>query len=371
MARVYQDPRSPTRAGRRPWFIDYVDFGGRRRRERTPATTKMEADAILRGKLSELAKARITGAPSIQSVTPMTFAEFVRNEYLPHSQVAKRATTHARNVQLARTLQPFFGSLLLHAITAGDMRRYMDRRLHGKTYRGTTPRPATVNKERDFVSAVLTEARLRGYVQSNCIHDVKKLPEDNARDRWLTVDEESRLLDAAAEWLKPLIQFGLQTGMRRGEILSSKWSDVDRQNGFIRVPHAKNHRTRYVPIGPTLDALLDTIRPHTSAKGFSPFVFVNGETEEPYRGSSVSHAFEVAARKARLDGVTFHTLRHTCVSRLVQAGKPDRKIRMMIGHSSTHMTDRYAHLAPNDLRDLGEALAGGAERKPTSQVGTK
>ena len=72
----------------------------------------------------------------------------------------------------------------------------------------------------------------------------------------------------------------------------------------------------------------------------------------PYRVTSVGHAFTKATERAKLDGVTFHTLRHTCVSRLINSGKPEQKIGRMIGHSTTSMTDRYTHLRPGDLREL-------------------
>ncbi len=364
MAKVFQDPRSPLVAGKRPWKIDYVSMSGKRRRMGTTATTKAEAEAILRSKLSEMAKAEIAGMQSVDGLKPITFKQFVETEFLPHHKAARRPSTYRGYESLARGVMPTFGPMLLRSITAGDVRRYIDRRLSSTTRKGTPPASATCNRALVFIGAVLHEALVRGYVERNPIGNgiLKKLPEDNARDRWLTDRDEERLLAFAPEWLHPLILVGIHTGIRLGRILSMTWVDVDRDHGMIRVPHAKNHKTRCVPMNPVVRDVLDSIAPFVGQEGPSPFVFVNSDTGKRYRESSVGHTFRKAVKKAGLETegankVTFHTTRHTFTSRLRQAGVSADDVRRMLGHSSYQMTDRYTHLAPDHLRNATDVLA--------------
>ncbi len=84
--------------------------------------------------------------------------------------------------------------------------------------------------------------------------------------------------------------------------------------------------------------------------------FTNPETGTRYL--DVGHRFGEVSRKAGFSDVTFHTLRHTFASRLAQAGVPLNTIRELLGHGCMVMTMRYAHLAPNNLRDAVEMLPG-------------
>jgi integrase len=368
VARVYQDPRSPLRSGRRPWFIDYVDMNGCRHRERTPATTKAEAEAILRARLGEIAKATIVGARSVEAVKPMTFEQFVRQEYLPHSKATNRPSSHRRDVVSSRNILPKLGNILLRAMSRGDIQRYLDQRLGEKTHKGKPPAPATVNREFAFISGVLSEALARGYVEHHAASGIRMLPEENERVRWLTYEEEEKLLERASAWLRPIVVAAVETGLRRSELLRLAWADVDRLRRQIRVEYGKNHSVRYVPTSARFEKLLESLPPFIGAEGKVPCVFVNPKTGLPFEEGGVSHAFLRAARAAKLTDVRFHDLRHTFASRLVQEGVPLNNVRELLGHRSMAMVLRYAHLAPSNLRDAIDALDRG--RQTPRQVET-
>jgi integrase len=103
-----------------------------------------------------------------------------------------------------------------------------------------------------------------------------------------------------------------------------------------------------------------------------PYVFVNPGFMKAYKVTSVSKTFAVAARRANVEGVSFHTLRHTAVSRMVAAGVPDRIIMRVVGHTTANMVSRYAHLAPDNLKGATDCLArkkwykGGTNATPST-----
>jgi integrase len=142
--------------------------------------------------------------------------------------------------------------------------------------------------------------------------------------------------------------------MRQGEVLHLKWADVDFEQKIVRVARSKNHRTRYIPMNRALVALLEAIDHFTGKDGPNPFVFVNHKSET--RFVDIGHRFGRVTRRAGYNDVSFHTLRHTFASRLAQAGVPLNTIRELLGHGSMVMTMRYAHLAPNNLREAVELL---------------
>lgn len=363
MASVWRDTRT---RGKPVWCILYKGLDGKWHRERTEAQTKDQAQRVLRGRLDELAEAKLKGFQTLERQKPVTFERFVDDEYLPaKAPPVRRASSHSRDKTLFKTVKPHFAQMLLGAISVQEIERYMAKRKVGKTWKGTPPSPAQLNRERQFLGSVLGMAKRFGFVDRNPIEDVKKLREDNSRDRVLSLDEEGDILEQAPEFARPFISLALATGMRLGEIVGLRWADVDRKDGeavhdgFIRIgSESKGHRIRYVPINAAVKEILDSQKPVATEDGFVPFVFVNLRFKKPYRQFSVGHAFTEAAVRAKVDGVTFHVTRHTAVSRMVAAGVPDRIIMKVVGHTTPNMVSRYTHLAPSNLKGATDCLAG-------------
>jgi integrase len=385
---LWLDTRTP---GMPVWCIRYKGLDGKPHRERTEARTREQALALLHQRTSEILKARIVGANSVDAIQPKTFSEFVEKEYLPHCKATHTTATYHGDQSLARILNAHFGKTLLRSITTGEVQRYVDkeasriirpvrqaRDANGKLIRdkdgkavmlpSVKVRPATVNRQRTFLSGILSEAERRGYIDRNPARGVSNLPEHNDKLRWLTNDEEERLLAHAPEYLRPIIIVALHTGMRRGEVLTMKWADLDFGQKLVRVTHTKNHRIRYIPMNSRLEKLLDSMKPEATTWEKSPYVFSNLETETKFK--DLSRAFEGTARRSGLEDVTFHTLRHTFASRLAQAGVPLNTVRELLGHGDMTVTMRYAHLAPNNLREAVQVLVKEAskEKKRTRSV---
>ena len=359
MAKVYQKQGAQMVAGRRPWCIDWTDAGGKRHREQTDAQTKADAEAILRAKLSRNARCEILGVTNPEAVKPILFKVFFDETYLKDLAPRVRPSTYTRAECLAKHVLPFFGGLTLRAVNAGHVEEFRRKR----SAADPKPSAAELNRERSLLSAVFNMAFRHGLVDVNQVARVRPLREDNALDRWLTPQEVERILDKAEEWVRPLVVFAVNTGLRVGELCALRWEDVESNPGFIRVgAESKGHKARYVPINSAVREVLKARSRHIGPAGAVPWVFTNPHRLEAYRPDSVYHSFKDAVEAADIEGpddVKFHTTRHTFASWLIQAGVPIAEVQQYLGHSSDTMTRRYAHLAPaTGKRNALEVLVG-------------
>lgn len=179
-----------------------------------------------------------------------------------------------------------------------------------------------------------TEAHLKN------IRKARPLKGEKTRLRYLEAQECSKLIAECPEWLKPIVIFALNTGMRRGEILSLRWKDLDLKNGIILIPDTatKTGQKREIPMTEAVERLLTAmVRPLNDA------VPVFGT---PLR---VRESFEKACKKAGIYDFRFHDLRHTFASQLVMAGTDIQTVSKLLGHTTLTMTLRYAHLSHSHL----------------------
>lgn len=184
------------------------------------------------------------------------------------------------------------------------------------------------------------------------------LTEDNLRKRVLSVEEENKVLGCSAPHLRPIIITALNTGMRRGEILSLKWENVDFENKIfiITATNNKSKRIKNIPINSVLKKLLLELRLKNRMK--SEYVFL-GDDGKPVK--DIKTAFLNACRRANIEGLRFHDLRHTAGTRMLERAVGIVEISEILGHSSIELT-RKRYLHPWDsLREAVEKLANFSE----------
>lgn len=191
------------------------------------------------------------------------------------------------------------------------------------------------------------------WCQRNPALSVSMERESNGRDRWLTLDEEGRLLAACAPWLRDVVQFALGTGMRMGEILSLSWRGLDLTRRTVMVFQSKNGERRTNPLNQTV---LSLIKERGTLRSLSTDLVFPSKTHTPLESGRLRRAFRLALKKVRIEEFHFHDLRHTFATRLVQAGVELYKVQRLLGHKSPMMTQRYAHHYPESLRDGVEML---------------
>jgi integrase len=122
---------------------------------------------------------------------------------------------------------------------------------------------ASVNRELSLLSRIFSVAVMNKEVQTNPCRDVKHVPGEQPRSRCLLPDEEARLwkvLDGKAEYLGAIIRIALHTGMRRGEVLRLKWTQIDFFREEIKAIKTKNGHDRLIPMNGQVKAMLLGLR---------------------------------------------------------------------------------------------------------------
>jgi integrase len=206
------------------------------------------------------------------------------------------------------------------------------------------------------------------YKGENPVCKVKFRKEERTRLRFLEIDEENRLLAAANEPLRSLVLVGIHTGLRiQAEALTLKWSSVDLKRGTLTVEaaYAKNGRTRTVPLDSVALTVLKTLK--AKANNEEEAVF-RAEDGTPYR--TIGSIFQRACRRAKISGVSPHTLRHTFASRLVMAGVDLRTVQDFGGWRTIAMVERYSHLSPQHKAQAIERLAEFSASFPLTTSGS-
>ena len=204
-------------------------------------------------------------------------------------------------------------------------------------------RPATINRDLSRLRHMLNLAVEWELLEESSMQGIKFLRENNARTRYLSLEECQRLIASCfAPHIRALVSVALHSGMRLGEILNLHWRDLDFASGFILVRDSKNGESRHVPMDATLFALFRAY-PHRPS------------TDLVFSSSSGGHivdvrtGFQNACKRAGLIDLHFHDLRHTFASQFVMAGGNLFILKSVLGHKNITMTQRYAHLAPTYL----------------------
>jgi integrase len=189
-----------------------------------------------------------------------------------------------------------------------------------------------------------------GEANENPMQKVRFDRENNQRIRFLSVDEEERLLPACNNWLRPLVITALNTGFRRLEFLSLTWEDIDFERRAVEVQasYAKNGERRSISMNDLLHRTLEEVR----IKSPGP-VFPNRKVTQ-YRNFRTP--FNNALWKAEISNFTFHDLRHTFASRPVMSGIDLPTVKELMGHKDITMTLRYTHLSSDHKQNAVKAL---------------
>ena len=177
--------------------------------------------------------------------------------------------------------------------------------------------------------------------------------EDDYLPRYLSEEECTKFLRVAKSYnpvFHDFILLLLNTGCRRGELLSLQWENVffDDRYFVIRNSLSKNGKTIFKPL------TQDSIDALQRLKNSSPYVFFNEKTNKPYTG--FRNALIRCIDRSGVDHFRIHDLRHTFASFLVKRGVPIYHVSTLLGHSDTRITQRYAHLAPRYLHECMESL---------------
>ena len=265
----------------------------------------------------------------------------------------------AKKRRLDQHLVPFFSDTPLTKISSFDIERYKKHRFAQKamksrprrkgkesepTFKQTPPCPGTVNRELAVLSHLMNKAFEWGWIDRIPLK-VKRLREGSGRITYLTVDQAKKLLTEAEKddnpQIFPFIKIGLATSMRLMEILSIRKENVDIARRMIFIPQAKAGQ-REQPITAELAEYLK-LYIATLAED-TPWLFPSPSSRSGHT-TNVRKAYRRVVKAAELDPdqIVRHTLRHTAITHLVQAGVDLPTVKRISGHKTLIMVERYAH----------------------------
>lgn len=333
------------------WYCDLrprlhgIPTGRRIRRLMPKVKTKQEAEEEERRILRDI-QSHLSGERMLSPV----FEEFARGEFTRWIKGnKKRAKEDARHVEVL-SASPHFQGKRLDDITPDDVERFKSERRATISNRGKRLAPGTVNGSLAVLSCLFRQAVAGKKARSNPVLGVKYLSVEPAPFRVLEYDEEERLFDALRDskaWLAPISKLALLTGMRLGELIALSVDDVDFGRDILVVRDPKwsqdKRKTEGLPISAEARSLLLSLKVRRG-------LYFTTETGKHLRQASVSARFTYQADKVGLDGLTFHSLRHTFGTRLGRMGLLPVEIARLMGHSDVKTTMIYVHPHESDLR---------------------
>ena len=239
---------------------------------------------------------------------------------------------------------PKFRNSAMNDITKKDIMQ-----LHSNMVQKKKLAPATANKVLIFISHafnVAMQLEIKG-IEVNPASKIKPYLLNNAREKYLTKEEAARLIEVINQTqqnihLKYIIPMLILTGARRGEVLKAKHEDFNLNQLCWTIPTSKSGKKRVLPITPQLLELYKSI-----PKDDTPYLFASAKSKKPYVTIYVS--WNSARTRAGLKDLRMHDLRHSFASALVNNGRSLYEVQTLLGHSTSKMTQRYAHLSNENL----------------------
>ena len=169
-----------------------------------------------------------------------------------------------------------------------------------------------------------------------------RFPKTNpARERRLMPGEFDHLREAASEmscwYLWPIVELAIETAMRKGELLSLQWCNIDFENSVALLPQTKNGAPRWVPLSPRASEIL------LSLDRANERVF-------PIGSDAVRHGWDRLCKKAEIEGLRFHDLRHEAISRLFELNLTVPEVAFISGHKTPTQLFKYVHVDVQRLK---------------------
>ncbi len=344
-------------SGQKTYLAQYRS-GGRTRRVKIGRHGVLTADQA-RAKAKELLGAVAKGDNPAQEISDHrrapTIATLCERFYREHVEERCKPTTqreYKRAIELY--IKPAIG-----AFKTGDVSRADISRLH----HSLRERPYQANRTLSVLSKMFNLAELWGLRPdgSNPCRHVRKFQE-RKRERFLSTQELARLgqaLERAREegtespYAVAAFQLLILTGCRLSEIQKLKWEYVGA--GYLNLPESKTGARR-IPLAPETQAILERL---TRVPG-NPYVIASEAEGQHVR--NLHHPWRRISKRAGLDHVRIHDLRHTYASNAVMQGLNIVMVGKLLGHSQVQTTMRYAHLADDPVRNAANQVTGVLEK---------
>lgn len=270
------------------------------------------------------------------------FAEAVKH-FLGRKELEGLRTVDSYEQQLEWWQEQFDG-VTLQKIDEAKIATAIHKKAATKTHQGERPTPATLNRYLSALRACLKVAHRAGWIVRAPVFEEYKEPKN--RIRWLTADEKVRLLNAAPDWMQPLIRMSLATGLRQANVLWMEWGWIDEAQRKLTIPgtHFKNGNEFCIPLS---DEAMRVVLEQKGKHGF----FVFSRSGEPIR--QMKHEeWSAVLDSAGITNFRWHDLRHTWATDMVRTGMPLHVLQKLGGWETLSMVMKYAHHDVESLRSF-------------------
>lgn len=354
-----------TASGAKAWVVQMRVRGGKERRMVIGFCHKLPLDKARQEARKVIAAADLGRDPAqerkeareVKPDTNPTLTEFAERWMEEVASRRNRAgTLKNRRLLLKNHILPHLGDKRLGEIGRRD--------IEDMHHRVSQKFPVAANRAVSLCSALFATAERWGLLTDNPATKVERNTEEG-RERYLTPEEIARLQTALdqspAQDSADVVRLLLLTGARVGEVLAMRWDQVDLAVGQWVKPAAttKQNKTHRVPLSP---AAVDVLAKRQAAlKGrrwrgeVPPWVFpgdgVNGHM------TTIRTFWAAVCRRANIDGVRVHDVRHTFASLLVSSGESLPVVGALLGHTQAKTTSRYAHLLDDTLREATNKIS--------------
>lgn len=352
--------------------VTYVGNDGKRHELQRRAENRTQARFIIKGLLAELEERGDRGLDGQRMTFKELAAYYKEHKLIPAEYHGERKVAGLRAYKTPQgfleVLVGCFGGKRIRDITHADLESFKRARLKQPVTRKVKNKAgewviiktdkvraiASVNRELETMRAVMSFAKRQRWISDNPFTEGQPLiskADENRRERVLTFTEEQRLLEACTNQrahLKPLVITALDTGMRRGELLKLRWREVDLETETITVTamNSKTARARTIAMTPRVHDELNRLWKQSPK---DPKVLVFGIVD------TVKRSWGSACEKARITEIRFHDLRHTALTRMIQAGILPLEVMKISGHTQMTTFTRY-------INPTGEAVQQAANR---------
>ena len=309
------------------------------RRSGLPSATRsflLKADAEAWARQQELEADR-QGLPTAhKGLRDLTVADVVsryRDEVVPRKRGADRET-----VMLNAFLRRPLAQVALSEVTTGMVSAYCDQRLR-------RVKPGTVNRELDILRHAFEVARRDWNIPltHNAFRDVRRPAGAAPRERRLEPGELERLRKACLQCrnkhIRYLMELAIETGMRRGELLRVRWSDVSLERRTLHIPVTKNGHARTIPLSTAALDLLRKMQDQVSEHG----------RILPITEDMAKMAWKRLVKRTGLVNLRFHDLQLEAISRFFARGLNVPEVAVISGHRDLRMLFRYTHPRAEDI----------------------
>ncbi len=331
---VFQQP-----PGSGQWSVRYADANGKIHREKVGP--KGLARRVYEKRKTQVREGKFFPELLANTKGP-TFAEAI-DDYITRKEPVWKASKEWKRI--GEKWKERFKGRDLNSIGRADIAQ----EISSLARRGL--KPGTMNRHLTLLKAFFHDAVVNGELEVDPARFVKKLRENNERVRFLSGAEEQRLMDTLPPKYRSVVRFAILTGMRRGEVFNLQWKDLDFATRNMVIQEPKEGRIKRLPMS---QAVYDLLVGELSKGGKEPASSDRVFPFDPH--NFVNRIFIMAVRRAEIQDFRFHDLRHTFASRLIMKGADLVTIGKLMGHHGTRMTERYAHLTDERLRDAVELL---------------